>query len=82
MNETTLFTHEETHEPRPEMVRVWDPLVRLFHWSLAVSFLVAFLTEDDLLLGQPLLTLVLATVVVVARDGGDGSCGKCDSGQG
>ena len=31
------------------VVRVWDPLVRLFHWSLAIGFAVAFLTEDDLL---------------------------------
>jgi cytochrome b len=30
-------------------VRVWDPLVRLFHWSLAAAVLIAFLTEDDLL---------------------------------
>ena len=49
MNETTLFTHEGTREPRPEMVRVWDPLVRLFHWGLAATFTVAFLTEDDVL---------------------------------
>jgi cytochrome b len=28
-------------------VRVWDPLIRLFHWGLVLSFLIAFLTEDD-----------------------------------
>ncbi len=28
-------------------VKVWDPLVRLFHWSLAASFLVAWLTADE-----------------------------------
>ncbi|HVI31034.1 cytochrome b/b6 domain-containing protein [Phenylobacterium sp.] len=27
-------------------IRVWDPLVRLFHWSLAASFAVAWLTAD------------------------------------
>ena len=27
--------------------RVWDPLVRTFHWLLVVAFLVAFGTEDD-----------------------------------
>jgi cytochrome b len=26
---------------------VWDPLVRLFHWSLVVSFGVAWLTADE-----------------------------------
>ncbi|MBN1237973.1 MAG: cytochrome b/b6 domain-containing protein [Gammaproteobacteria bacterium] len=28
-------------------IKVWDPLVRLFHWSLAVSFAVAWLTAED-----------------------------------
>jgi cytochrome b len=28
-------------------IQVWDPALRLFHWSLAGSFLVAYLTEDD-----------------------------------
>lgn len=30
-------------------VRVWDPLVRVFHWSLAVGFATAFIVEDDIL---------------------------------
>ena len=28
-------------------VKVWDPLVRVFHWSLVFFFLLAFITEDD-----------------------------------
>jgi cytochrome b len=28
--------------------RVWDPAVRLLHWSLAAGFAVAYLSEDDL----------------------------------
>lgn len=29
------------------MVRVWDPLVRVFHWSLVASFAVAWVTAED-----------------------------------
>ena len=31
---------------RPASVKVWDPLVRIFHWSLATAFFVAFFSEE------------------------------------
>lgn len=30
-----------------DSVKVWDPLVRIFHWSLVVNFFLAFITEDE-----------------------------------
>ena len=32
----------------PGEITVWDPLIRLFHWTLVLSFLIAYLTEDGL----------------------------------
>ena len=34
-------------EALPAGIRVWDPLVRLFHWSLVALFFFAFFTGDE-----------------------------------
>ncbi len=51
-----------------ERVRVWDPLVRYFHWTLVAGFATAFLVGDDFLglhvwAGYLVLALVAARLV-------------------
>ena len=31
---------------RPEEVLVWDPLLRLFHWLLVLSFIIAWYSQE------------------------------------
>ncbi|MCL4767236.1 MAG: cytochrome b/b6 domain-containing protein [Hyphomicrobiaceae bacterium] len=51
-----------------ETVRVWDPFVRVFHWSLVILFAVAWATGDELQLlhewaGYAIAVLLAARVV-------------------
>lgn len=34
-------------ESRPDRIKVWDPIVRVFHWSLVAFFLFSYLTGDE-----------------------------------
>ena len=50
------------------MVKVWDPLVRFFHWSLVLAFFTAYITEDDFLTlhtyaGYTVLGLILLRII-------------------
>ncbi|MBV2121993.1 MAG: cytochrome b/b6 domain-containing protein [Candidatus Thiodiazotropha sp. (ex Ctena orbiculata)] len=31
------------------MIKVWDPFIRLFHWSLVTAFTICWVTEDELI---------------------------------
>ena len=47
---------------------VWDPLVRIFHWLLAICFITAYLVEDErlnlhLLAGSIVLGLIIFRLV-------------------
>lgn len=38
------FDQSKDARQRPSLARVWDPLVRAFHWSLVTSFAIAWFT--------------------------------------
>ncbi|MCK4823219.1 cytochrome b/b6 domain-containing protein, partial [bacterium] len=49
-------------------VHIWDILVRTLHWTLVVTFTIAYLTEDDLMTlhaysGYAVLVIVLTRMV-------------------
>jgi len=51
-----------------DMVKVWDPLVRAFHWILVIAFFTAYFTEDDFLTlhvyaGYTVLGLILLRLI-------------------
>jgi cytochrome b len=54
--------------PPPATVKVWDPFVRVFHWSLVALFIGAFATGDDserlhVMFGYAIAALVALRIV-------------------
>jgi len=49
-------------------IKVWDIFIRVFHWSLLTSFVVAYLTEDDfptvhVYAGYTMITLIILRII-------------------
>lgn len=49
---------------RPATVKVWDPFIRIFHWSLVLLFALAWVTEDLQRLHQPVGYAILLLVAL------------------
>ncbi len=50
---------------KPTQIKVWDPVVRFFHWSLVSAFLIAYITEEDLLLVHTWAGYLIAGLLVI-----------------
>jgi cytochrome b len=59
--------------PVQDQIYVWDPLVRIFHWTLVVGFTVAYLTEDDMLTVHVWAGYAVGVLIVARIVWGDGS---------
>jgi cytochrome b len=46
-------------------VKVWDPVIRIGHWTLVVAFFTAYFTEDDFLSMHVLSGYVVCGVIVL-----------------
>ncbi len=58
----------QTQSPRAmgdDMIRVWDPLVRVLHWTVVIALFVAYFTEDDALAAHTWAGYVVGGVVVL-----------------
>ena len=50
------------------LIKIWDPLVRSFHWLLVLAFFIAYITEEDFLVihtfaGYTVLGLILLRII-------------------
>ena len=64
MSALAIEETEAGRDERPATAKIWDPFVRIFHWSLVVLFALAWATEDAQALHQPVGWAILSIVAL------------------
>lgn len=59
------MSENSSGEPQVRQVPVWDIFVRIFHWSLVVSFVGAYFTGDERDLAHEIIGYGVITLVVI-----------------
>ena len=65
----TLTSKQSTSSNKQKTnISVWDPLVRIFHWTLVISFFAAYFSEDDfqtlhVWAGYTIISLLLVRII-------------------
>lgn len=57
---TSIDTNSAT-----KIVKVWDPLVRIGHWSLVIAFFTAYFTEDDFMTQHTWAGYIVGSIVLL-----------------
>ena len=67
MSDATQQMHADhsVRAARTEWVKVWDPFVRVFHWSLVGLFAFSFLTGDEWKSAHVLSGYLIATLIAL-----------------
>lgn len=67
MSDATQQMHADhsVRAARTEWVKVWDPFVRVFHWSLVGLFAFSFLTGDEWKSAHMLSGYLIATLIAL-----------------
>ncbi len=50
---------------KSKVVKVWDPIVRIGHWTLVIAFFTAYFTEDELLTQHTWAGYTVASIIFI-----------------
>lgn len=61
----THFNAATNADNTTKIVKVWDPFVRIGHWSLVIAFFTAYFTEDDFMTQHTWAGYIVGSIVLL-----------------